>query len=148
MPSSAEPEVPRSRASPNHGGRHVLGLRVSLYASLAMGLATLGGCAFSRGDLGAPLNEASLSAIKKGQSTEDEVVRLLGAPDKIIELGKREAFHYYHYGLKHATVLVFSRVNIAADELYVFFNQQGVVDDVLFSKRTNQLEFQFWPFGE
>jgi hypothetical protein len=76
------------------------------------------------------------------------VVRLLGAPDSVIQLGDREAFHYYHYTLKHATFLVFSRVNVAADELYVFFDRHGVVEQVVFSPRTNKLEFQFWPFGE
>jgi hypothetical protein len=103
---------------------------------------------FSRGQLNAPFDEGALSAINKGHSTEDEVVRLLGAPNNIIELGKREAFHYYRYEMKHATVLVFSRVNIATDELYVFFNEQHVVDDVVFSKRSDELKFQFWPFGE
>jgi hypothetical protein len=48
---------------------------------------------------------------------------------------------------KHATFLVFSRVNIASDELYVFFDSRGVVDQVLFSEPTKNLEFQFWPFG-
>jgi hypothetical protein len=120
-----------------------------LYLSLSLGLAAaLSGCAFSRGELGVPFDETGLAAIKKGQSTEDDVTRLLGAPDNIIELGKREAFHYYRYTMKHATLLVFSRVNIAADELYVFFSEKDVVEDVLFSKRTDQLKFQFWPFGE
>ena len=57
-------------------------------------------------------------------------------------------FHYYHYTLKHATFLVFSRVNIASDELYVFFDRSGIVNQVLFGPRTDKLEFQFWPFGE
>jgi hypothetical protein len=58
------------------------------------------------------------------------MVRLLGAPDSVIQLGDREAFHYYHYTLKHATFLVFSRTNVAADELYVFFDRHGVVETI------------------
>jgi hypothetical protein len=93
-------------------------------------------------------SEADISAIRKGSAIQSEVVHLLGAPDNVIQLGDREAFHYYHYTLKHATFLVFSRVNVAAGELHVFFDRHGVVAQVLFSPRTNKLEFQFWPFGE
>jgi hypothetical protein len=114
---------------------------------LTVTLAGTSGCAFSRGDLGVPLREADIATIRKGQTTQADAVRLLGAPDTVIQIGNREAFHYYHYTLKHATVLVFSRVNVAADELYVIFDQHGLVDDVLFSNRTDKLRFQFWPFG-
>jgi hypothetical protein len=120
-------------------------LPLALVAALA--LAGASGCAVTRGDLGMPFNTVDISAIEKGRSTPPDVVRLLGAPDNVAELGNRTVFHYYHYTLKHATFLVFSRVNIASDELYVFFDQRGLVDQVLFSQPTNRLEFQFWPFG-
>jgi outer membrane protein assembly factor BamE (lipoprotein component of BamABCDE complex) len=116
--------------------------------SVGLAFATASGCAVTRGDLGTPFNGTAISAIQKGKSTQSDVVRLLGAPDNVIQLGNREAFHYYHYTLKHATFIVFSRVNIASDEVYVFFDPNGVVDQVLFSQPTNKLEFQFWPFGE
>jgi outer membrane protein assembly factor BamE (lipoprotein component of BamABCDE complex) len=115
--------------------------------ALTFTLAGAAGCAVTRGDLGAPFKDADIAAVKNGRSTQSDVVRLLGAPDNVIQLGDREAFHYYHYTLKHATFLVFSRVNIASDELYVFFDSRGVVDQVLFSEPTKSLEFQFWPFG-
>ena len=117
-----------------------------LWVTLALVGAT--GCAVSRGDLGMSFNVAEISGIKQGISSQSDVVRLLGAPDNIIRLGDRDVFHYYHYTLKHATFLIFSRVNIAADELYVFFDRRGIVDQVLFGPRTDKLEFQFWPFGE
>jgi hypothetical protein len=132
------------------GGNAVLTPTRLLLFVLLMGFAAAGasGCAFSRGDLGVPFKEADISAIKQGQSTEADVVRVLGAPDTIIRLGGgQEAFHYYHYALKHATLLVFSRVNIASDQLYVFFDVHGIVDQVLSGRRTNKLKFQFWPFG-
>src|SRR5690348_4954901 len=40
------------------------------------------GCAFSRGDLGAPLDAARISDIKEGRTTEAQVIALLGAPDR------------------------------------------------------------------
>jgi len=116
--------------------------------SVTLALVEASGCAVSRGDLGMAFDEKDISAIKKGSATQADVVRLLGAPDNVIQLGDRDVFHYYHYTLKHGTFLVFSRVNIAADELYVFFDRHGIVDQVLFGPRTDKLEFQFWPFGE
>ena len=108
----------------------------------------LTGCAFSRGELGTALKAEDIAQIKKGQTTEAQVVALLGAPDDIREIGKRELFHYYRYVLKHATVVVFSRANIASDQVYVLFDEHGVVDEVITGDRTDQLKFQFWPFGE
>ncbi len=49
----------------------------------------------------------------------------------IEEIDHQEVFHYYRYVLKHGTVLVFTRVNIASDDLYVFFDRDGVVSQVL-----------------
>jgi len=106
------------------------------------------GCAFSRGDLGAPVDPARVSDIKEGRTTETQVIALLGAPDRIQEINKRQVFHYYRYAMKHGTVLVFSRVNIASDDLYVFFDQNGVAQQVVYGNRTKNLKFQFWPFGQ
>ena len=117
--------------------------------TLGVLIAMLGvqGCAFSRGDLGTPLDASRVSDIKNGRTTEAQVIALLGAPDRIQEISKRQVFHYYRYAMKHGTVLVFSRVNIASDDLYVFFDQNGVVEQVVYGNRTNNLKFQFWPFG-
>lgn len=121
---------------------------VAALISSAIAVVAANGCAFSRGDLGVPLSDNNVSAIKKGQTTEAQVVALLGAPDSIQEINHREVFHYYRYTMKHGTILVFSRVNVASDDLYVFFNQDEIVEQVLLGNRTNKLEFQFWPFGQ
>ncbi len=118
-----------------------------LLLSAALSVAGASGCAFSRGDLGAPFNQKDLSAIKKGQTTEAQVVTLLGAPDSIEQIDHQEVFHYYRYVLKHATVLVFTRVNIGSADLYVFFDRDGVVKQVLAGDKTKDVKFQFWPFG-
>ena len=119
----------------------------TLAALWLLGASLLAGCAFSRGDLGTAIPAEEIAQVQRGQMTEAQVVALLGPPDEIRPLGKREFFHYYHYVLKHATVLVFSRANIASDELYVLFNEHGAVDLVITGNRTDQLKFQYWPFG-
>jgi hypothetical protein len=131
----------------NSGARAILAARLMVALIAAIAATQLGGCAFTRGDLGVPFKPADIAAIAPGQSNESDVARVLGAPDEIIRIGaERVVFHYYHYALKHATVLVFSRVNIGSDQLYVFFNEHGIVDRVLTSNHTDQLRFQFWPF--
>jgi outer membrane protein assembly factor BamE (lipoprotein component of BamABCDE complex) len=114
---------------------------------IGLGSLAMSACAFSRGDLGTTFTDSDISAIKKGHTTQEQVVALLGAPDSIKEINHQEVFHYFRYTLKHGTVLVFSRVNVASDDLYVFFDKEGVVDQVLVGKGTDKLKFQYWPFG-
>jgi hypothetical protein len=135
---------PRCR---NGGAQAILASPLVLALIAAIAATQLSACAFTRGDLGVPFKSADIAAITPGRSNESDVARVLGAPDEIIRIGtERVVFHYYHYALKHATVLVFSRVNIGSDQLYVFFNEHGIVDRVLSSNHTDQLRFQFWPF--
>lgn len=113
-----------------------------------LGLILVGGCAFARGNVGDELRPEDIALIRKGESTRAEVATRLGAPDRIIEINGHEIFQYYRYDVKVGNLLVFSRMNIKSDDLYVRFNQAGVVDDVVFGKRTDTLDFQFWPFGD
>ncbi|MBK9998505.1 MAG: hypothetical protein IPO99_15575 [Nitrospira sp.] len=45
-------------------------------------------------------------------------------------------------------VLNFSRVSVKSDDLFVVINREGTVEEVIASKRTEGLEFGFWPFGD
>jgi hypothetical protein len=42
----------------------------------------------------------------------------------------------------------FSRVSVKSDDLFVIINRDGIVEEVIASKRTDNLEFRFWPFGD
>lgn len=110
------------------------------------------GCAFSRGTLGDDIKTEAIDSIKKGVTTKTEVLTLLGAPDRVLPLNGRDVYQYYRYDGKVGSLLLiivnFSRVSIKGDDLYVMLNQNGIVDDVISSKRTENLEFRFWPFGE
>ena len=52
------------------------------------------GCVVARGTIGEPLQEDSISAIKKGTTNMAEVVSLIGAPDRIVRGNDRDIFHY------------------------------------------------------
>jgi outer membrane protein assembly factor BamE (lipoprotein component of BamABCDE complex) len=112
----------------------------------------LQGCAFSRGTLGDDIKTEAVGSLKKGTTTKTEVVALLGAPDRVLQLNGRDVFQYYRYDAKAGSLLLilinFSRLSIKSDDLFVMLNQNGIVEDVISSKRTENLEFRFWPFGD
>jgi type IV pilus biogenesis protein CpaD/CtpE len=112
----------------------------------------LQGCAFSRGTLGDDIKSEAVAAIKKATTTKAEVLALLGAPDRLLQVNGRDVFQYYRYDAKAGSLLLiiinFSRLSIKSDDLFVIINREGIVEDVISSKRTEGLEFRFWPFGE
>lgn len=110
------------------------------------------GCAFSRGTLGEDIGNDAVDSIKKGVTTKDEVLSLLGAPDRLLDVNNRDVFHYYRYDAKAGSLLLlvvnFTRLSIKSDDLFVILNRDGLVEDIISTKRTRDLEFRFWPFGE
>lgn len=110
------------------------------------------GCAFSRGTLGDEINAEAIAALHKGETTKDEVIHLLGAPDRLVQLNGRDVFQYYRYDAKAGSLLLivlnFTRLSIKSDDLFVVLNQDGLVEDVISSKRTAGMKFRFWPFGD
>jgi hypothetical protein len=110
------------------------------------------GCAFNRGTLGEDLKPEAVAAIKKGSTTKAEVLSLLGAPDRLLQVNGRDVFQYYRYDAKAGSLLLilvnFSRLSIKSDDLFVILNREGLVEEVIASRRTEGMEFRFWPFGE
>ena len=110
------------------------------------------GCAFSRGTLGDDIKTEAIGEIKKGVTTKAEVLALLGAPDRVLPLNGRDVYQYYRYDAKAGSLLLilinFSRLSVKGDDLFVMLDQNGIVEEVLSSKRTENLEFRFWPFGD
>lgn len=125
------------------------------YRSVCLGILGLlvmnvlmSGCAFVRGEVGEPFSEEGLQTVKPGKTSRQEVDRQFGAPDEIVQANGHEIFHYRRFDSKMGWLLFLSRLNIGSDHLWVFFNEQGVVDDVVFGNRTKDVEFQIWPFGD
>lgn len=112
----------------------------------------INGCVLSRGRVGNPIQEEQLSQIEKGISKKELVVTLLGAPDRIIVGNDKEIFQYYYYDGKSPglILLVFNilSVNLRSDNLYVFFDRQGIVQDVIYGKRTPEVDFTLRPWGK
>lgn len=116
--------------------------------AVVLSFGMLSGCAFFRGHFGEEFDEQAVAAIQKGVTTRAEVTARFGAPDEIVQAADRDIFHYRRYDSKMGFLVIVSRFNIKGDHLYVFFNRNGVVEDVVYGKRTDRLEFQVWPFGD
>ena len=110
------------------------------------------GCAFSRGTLGDEISADAIATLHKGETTKEQVIHLLGAPDRLVQLNGRDVFQYYRYDAKAGSLLLivlnFTRLSLKSDDLFVVLNQEGLVEDVIFSKRTAGMKFRFWPFGD
>lgn len=128
-------------------------MRIVLLLVFVAALANLTqGCAFSRGTLGDDIKTEAVSLIKNGVTTKAEVLGLLGAPDRVLPLNGRDVYQYYRYDAKAGSLLLilvnFSRISVKGDDLFIMIDQNGVVQEVISSKRTQNLEFRFWPFGD
>lgn len=113
---------------------------------------SLTACTFVRGSIGDEFSSDKLAAIQKGTSTRADVVAALGAPDRVVVANEHEVLQYYRYDIKSASLFLllvnFSRTSIKSDDLFVFVNKSGIVDDMVFGKRTNDMKFRIWPFGD
>lgn len=125
---------------------------VRILSGAVLSLIIMQGCAFSRGTLGDEIKSEAIDSIKKGTSTKADVLAALGAPDRLLQVNGRDVFQYYRYDAKAGSLLLivinFSRLSIKSDDLFVILNREGIVEDVITSKRTEGMEFRFWPFGE
>jgi hypothetical protein len=119
---------------------------------ITLALAMTQGCVVARGTIGEPLQEEAISSIKKGTTTMAEAVSLIGAPDRIVRGNDRDIFHYYYYDGKSKGLLLlllnFIRMDLKSDNLYVFFNKNGIAEEVVYGKRTDRTQFRVWPFGD
>ena len=137
-----------SRRSLRAGQFHNPSHHSYLFWALILSFLFLPGCVFVRGGVGEAFKDEDIALIHKGSSTRERVAILLGAPVEILDVGGYEIFHYRRFDSKLGYLLFFSRLNITSDHVYVFFNEKGIVEEVVYGKRTPTLEFQVWPFGE
>lgn len=113
---------------------------------------TLAACSFSRGTVGDELTDSAIQSIQKGVSTRADVLAALGAPDRVIRSEGAEVLQYYRYDAKVGSlfllILNYSRVQVKSDDLYVWIGGNGTVQDLVYSRRTPNMKFRFWPFGK
>ncbi|MEM6671391.1 MAG: outer membrane protein assembly factor BamE [Planctomycetota bacterium] len=103
--------------------------------ALALALWALpSGCFLSRSRSNPELSPEAVSRIVPGTSTADDVTRLLGAPNEVVQLGRKSAWLYEHTVEKQAAaflvILGLRGVDTQADRVWVFFDEDGGVINV------------------
>jgi outer membrane protein assembly factor BamE (lipoprotein component of BamABCDE complex) len=128
-----------------------------LFVGLAVfALAPLSSCVLSQTTEGTKLSQTQVAQIAVGRSTRADVERVLGAPDKIIYSNREHdplyerAYQYHREKRKttYFTLILFSasRSDSNSDNVIVFFDDQGVVEDVGMRLDMNQPRYGV-PWG-
>ncbi len=95
------------------------------------GLLLLPGCFLSRSRSNPPIAPEVVAQLVPGQSTADDVTALLGAPNEIVQLGRRSAWKYEHTVEKQSAafliLLGLRGVDVQADRVWVFLDEDGRV---------------------
>ena len=104
-------------------------------AALSLLLALLPGCFLSRTQVNGPIdNEAIATRLVPGETTAADVVALLGAPNEVVQLGRRSAYRYQHDQQKSAgiflLVVVVMNRDTQSDRTWVFFDEDDVLTHV------------------
>ena len=116
----------------------------------AASLLLLPGCFLSRNTLNEALPSERVEALAPGQSSE-EVVRALGAPAEVVQLGRRSAWRYEHVVEKRTglwlLVVGLMNTDTRSDRVWVFFDEQGLLTHAGATLRAEAAQFQL-PWSE
>jgi hypothetical protein len=111
---------------------------LTLSASIS---ALLPSCFISRTTGNEPLQAHNMDGLKAGTSTATDVANALGAPNEVVQLGKRMAWRYDFTTAKQAgfsiIVLTFVNTDARADRAWFFFDEGSVLQ---YAGRTFQAE--------
>ena len=94
-------------------------------------LAAVPGCFLSQSTVNQPFDPALLAGFEPGVTQAQEVAEALGAPSQVVELGNRSAWLFEHVSEKQSGVflllLVLRGVDVQADRVWAFFDEQGTL---------------------
>ena len=96
-----------------------------------VGLGTLPGCFISRTRVNKAIDPASYGRLTPNQSTQEDVLRELGAPADIVQLGEGSAWRYDFTQSKSAAFwplfVVLRNVDTVQDRVWAFFDEAGLL---------------------
>ncbi len=102
-----------------------------------IGLVLLPSCFISRNSADEPLQPKRMDVLQPGVSTAAQVAATLGAPNEVVQLGKRMAWRYDFTNAKTAgfsiLILTFINEDARSDRAWLFFDENSVLS---FSGRT------------
>ncbi|MEW6071405.1 MAG: hypothetical protein AB1726_02265 [Planctomycetota bacterium] len=94
----------------------------------------LAGCFISRTTVNEPLPPGPIEALRPGETTAADVLRLFGAPTEVVQLGRRTAYRFDASTSKRAGLLLLLVVlmndDTRSDRIWVFFDENDVLTHV------------------
>lgn len=100
-------------------------------AFAALAVLPLSSCFVSRSTANPVFAPEAVAEIRPGESTAADVTRLLGAPNEVVQLGRRSAWKFEHTVEKQAAVFLvllgLRGVDTQVDRVWVFFDEEGKV---------------------
>ena len=91
-------------------------------------------CFFARERVNRPIDREAYLRLEPGVSNETDVLRELGAPSEVVQLGDNSAWRYDHTQSKIATIwpilVVFLNKDTQQDRVWAFFNDQGLLTNL------------------
>lgn len=88
-------------------------------------------CFISRSTANEPLPAQRMDTLVPGKSTATDVANTLGAPNEVVQLGKRMAWRYDFTNAKQAgfsiIILTFVNSDARADRAWFFFDENSVL---------------------
>lgn len=86
-------------------------------------------CFISRERVNEAIDPGAYARLAPGASTQDDVLRELGAPSDIVQIGSRSAWRYDHTQSKSAAfwpiVVVLQNRDTVQDRVWAFFDESG-----------------------
>lgn len=103
-------------------------------AAVALLALTTQACFVSRSVTNPSILPEAVAQIQPGQSNADDVARLLGAPNEVVQLGRKTAWRYEHTVEKQSglflILLGLRGVDTQADRVWVFFDEEDNVSHI------------------
>lgn len=107
-------------------------------------------CFISRQDTNRSLDLEQVRTLVPGQTTAAEVVARLGAPNDVVQLGRRSAYLYAHTREKQAAlfllVIGLRGVDTQSDRTWVFFDENDVLSHVGSTFAADDAEYAIPPW--
>lgn len=109
-------------------------------------LPLLSGCLFSRTDVNAPISRATVERLEPGKHSAADVVRMLGGPAEVVQLGRRSAYLYNHRTQKVTGLwlIIFGIAgdDVRSDRVWVFFDENNVLTHVGATFEASEAEYE------
>ncbi|MFT5734498.1 MAG: outer membrane protein assembly factor BamE (lipoprotein component of BamABCDE complex) [Planctomycetota bacterium] len=108
------------------------------------------GCFVSRSMTNPSIPAETVAQIVPGQSTAEDVARLLGAPNEVVQLGRKSAWRYEHTVEKQTglwlVLLGLRGKDTQADRVWVFFDEEDNVSQIGSLLQASEAEYDLPVF--